>query len=248
MAVSLTRARADLRDLLVECRAVEERRTPPFDLDLGDARTTVAAHFPLLRELGDLRLDATVLNALSHVVQIQEARLRYEAGLFLADPQFLADKLATVPSEAMAAAFLASWHPLVQLEQVTGRGLGEAKRYFDAQLSWRDRFHEGPRGPARPPGRLSEEDLAAMGVLRREGFLAHLGELWEELKAAGETEYWSFVGEGSVRRAYGVAFLVSYGYAELAEREGGRMELRANPERRARKGCRSTVVVLGGRT
>lgn len=246
MAVPLARARTELRGLLTACRAVEERRTPPFDLDLEDARGKVAAFFPELRELDDLRLDATVLNALARIVQIQESRLRYEAGLFLADPRFLTEKLARVPSESLADAFLASWHPVVQLEQVTGRGLEGAKRYFDALLSWRDRRIEGPEGPAREPQEMSEADLAALGILRREGFLAYLGKMWDELKAAGVSEYWTFVGsDDPARRAYGAAFLVSYGYAELTD-EGGRLELRANADRVARKGCRSALVVLGG--
>ncbi len=245
MPIPLGRARGELRDLLSACRAVEERRRSPYDIDLGVARSRLAEYFPEWRELEDLRLDASVLNGLARVLQIQEARLRYEAGLFLADPQLLAGKLADLSLETLASTFLASWHPVASLEQVTGRGLEAAKGYFDALLPWKDRRIPPPGG--RPPEarRLSEEDLAALGVLRREGFLGFLGSLWQELRAAGAVEYWTFVsGPDSVRRAYGAAFLVSYGYAELGERDG-RTVIRGNPERVPRKGCRSAVIVLG---
>lgn len=248
MAVSAPRARTELRDLLVACRAVEERRKPPFDIDLARARETVAAYFPEWRDLEDLRLDAAVLNGLARVVQIQEARIRYEAGLFLADPHLLADKAASLSPDGLAAAFLASWHPLAELQQVTARGLADAKRYFDALLPWRDRRVPEPKGRLPEPARLEEEDLAAMGVLRREGFLGFLGALWEELRTAEAVEYAAFVDRGDrARRAYGISFLVSYGYAELVTVNGS-LVLRANAERVVRRGNRSVVVVLGGAT
>jgi len=244
MALSLAKARSELRDLLAMCRAVEERRRSPFECDVGQAWVKVAEYFPAWREPEDLRLDAAVLNGLARVLQIQEARLRYEAGLFLADPQLLGEKLLRMPLEGLAHAFLASWHPAVGLEQVTARGLEAAKKYFDALAPWSERVGKEPTGRPPEPERWSEEDLAALGVLRREGFLGFLGDLWEELKASGPTEYWTFIGrEDAARRAYGVAFLVSYGYAELEEHDGA-MHLRANPERVARHGSRSAVVVL----
>lgn len=246
MAMSLSRARSELRDLLGACRAVEERRRPPFELDIGAARAKLSEYFPGLQELEDLRLDAAVLNGLARVIQIQEARLRYEAGLFLADPQLLAGKLASLREETLAHAFLASWHPVAGLEQVTAHGLEGAKKYFDALLPWRDRLHKEPTGRPPEPRRFTEEDLAAMGVVRREGFLGFLGDLREELKATGVTDYWAFVQKDDpVRRAYGVSFLVSYGYAELIRRDSA-MELRANPERVHRGASMSAVVVIGG--
>ncbi len=246
MAIPLSKARAEMRDLLSACRAVEERRKGPFDVDVGASTAKAAEYFPAWQEVGDLRLDAAVLNGLARVIQIQEARLRYEAGLFLADPQFLASKLPHLTQEALTEALLASWHPVAQLEQVTERGLEIAKRYFDALLPWSERRTREPKG--RPPEArsMTEEDLAALGVLRREGFLGFLGDLWDELKAAGSADYREFVNRGDpVQRAYGAAFLVSYGYAELVVADG-RTELRANPERVERRGCRSAVTVVGG--
>lgn len=246
MTVSLPKAREDLRGLLALCRAVEERRRAPFELDIGEARIKLAAYFPALDDLEDLRLDAAVLHGLARVLQIQESRLRYEAGLFLADPQLLGDKVPRIPTEDLAAAFLASWHPIVELQQATAKGLEIAKRYFDALLPWEQRRSKTPKGRAPGPRRVTEEDLVAMGVLSHEGFLAFLGELWSELKASGPTEYHEFIGRGDrARRAYGTAFLVSYGYADIVERDGA-MDLAPHAERVAREGVRSAVIVLGG--
>ena len=246
MAIAVSRARTEMRDLLTACRAVEERRKGPFEVDVGEAVAKAAEYFPAWQDVGDLRLDAAVLNGLARVIQIQEARLRYEAGLFLADPQFLASKLPNLAQDALADALLASWHPVAALEQVTERGLEIAKRYFDGLRPWSERMTKEPLG--RPPQArtMTEEDLAALGVVRREGFLGFLGDLWDELKAAGSADYDSFVDRGDrVQRAYGTAFLISYGYAELVDADG-HTELRANPERVERRGCRSAVTVMGG--
>lgn len=246
MSVSISRARGELRDILAACRAVENRRMPPFDLDVGDARTKVSKYFSELYEFEDLRLDASVLNGLARVVQIQEARLRYEAGLFLADPELLAGKVVRMTQETLAAAFLASWHPVAQLEQVTHRALEIAKKYFDALPPWKDRLIEEPTGRPSAPAQLKEEEMVAMGLFKREGFLDFLGTMWEELKASDVVDYWEFIARGdSVRRAYGTAFLVSYGYAELEEHESG-FKLRPNSDRVAREASRSVVMVVEG--
>ena len=246
MAIAMSRARTEMRDLLSACRAVEERRRGAFEVDVGEAMAKASQYFSVWQDVGDLRLDAAVLNGLARVIQIQEARLRYEAGLFLADPQFLASKLPKLPQDALADALLASWHPVAALEQITERGLEIAKRYFDGLRPWSERTTKEPAG--RPPEArsMTESDLAALGVVRREGFLGFLGDLWDELKAAGSTDYRAFVDRGDrVQRAYGAAFLVSYGYAELLDADG-HTELRANPERIERRGCRSAITVLGG--
>lgn len=246
MAISIPKARSALREILSVCRAVEERRRAPFEMDVGDARSKVAEFFPQLEEIEDLRLDAAVLNGLARVLQIQEARLRYEAGLFLADPQMLAGKVSQMSFESLASAFLASWHPVAQLEQLTIRGVEAAKRYFDALTPWADRLIKPASGRPPAPERWDEAELAAQGILRKEGFPGFLGELWAELKGLGPTEYWSFVNRGdAASRAYGTAFLVSYGYADLDEADG-RLTLRPREERVSREGSRSTVVVLGG--
>ncbi len=240
--------RRALRNVLRRANAVEDRRDSPFALDVGEALATLAQLFPRWTSAEDLRQDARALNALSRVLQVQEGRLRYEAALFMADPEGLVEKLGRFRPSDLAEIFVQGWRPVVELEQVTTEGLALAYRYWVALPPLEGRWPKGgrPRPPAPEP--MSEEEMAALGILSREGFLRFLGDLWEELKSRGEVDYWSFVEspdmDEEVRRAYGVSFLVTYGYADLTKTEVG-LELIPLPEKMARKGSESLAVVLG---
>lgn len=244
----MTEGRKRLRELIARCNGVEERRTPAFDLDVKDALATTSEYFDTWETVEDLSLDARALNALSRVLQLQAARIEYEASLFLADPQMLADKVARLPPSALASVLLSAWHPVIELEQITPQGLDLALRYWEAMPSWASRRHEEPELRPPPPRPMTDEELAALGILSREGFLSFLGGLWDELKAAGATEYWRFVRtqrfEDTVRRAYGVSFLVSYGYADLESSEAG-LTLRPKAEKERRGGSTSFAIALG---
>ena len=245
---SVTEGRKKLREIIVKCNAVEERRLPAFDVDVRDALAAADEYFDTWETVEDLSLDARVLNALSRVVQVQAARIEYEASLFLADPQMLADKVAKLPPATLATVFLQVWHPAVELEQITPQALELAMRYWEAMPSWASRRHEEPELRPPPPRPMSDEELAALGILSREGFLSFLGALWDELKAAGSVDYWRFVRrarfEETVRRAYAVSFLVSYGYADLASIEAG-LTLTPKAEKEHRGGSQSFAIALG---
>ncbi|MFQ5838838.1 MAG: hypothetical protein ACE5HJ_08690 [Thermoplasmata archaeon] len=241
--MALRDSRRELQHILDACRGVEERRTNPFLLDVSQALRVVSSHFPSWESVEDLYLDARVLNAISRVLQLQEARLRYEAGLFFADPDAVADKARRMATRSLAGIFLSAWHPVVELQQVTEGVMQRAMTYWE-EIRPREVEEVEPAGE---PIEYREEDLAAMGILSKEGFLKDLGDLWEELKASGPQDYWSFVRRGDfqemVGRAYGVSFLVSYGYAEVVE-EDGRWMLSPNQRRRGRREAVSLAVAI----
>jgi hypothetical protein len=247
--MSLEVERRSVRDIVDAARAVEERRAAPFSLDIGDALATLARLFPRWTSPEDLTLDAVALNALSRALGIQEGRLRYEATLFLADPEGLVERIGGTAKGDLAAALLPTWRPVVELEQVTTDGLALAYRYWLSLPPWEGRWPV--RGGERPPPgeEVSEEELAQLGILSRQGFLRFLGDLWDELKEVGSEDYRRFIEgggiEGQVLRAYGVSFLVTYGYADLLHTDG-RMVLMAHRERVVRQGTRSLPLVVGG--
>jgi len=244
----VTEGRRALREIISKCNAVEERRLPAFDLDVRNALAMADTYFDTWDSIEDLSLDARVLNALSRVVQVQAARIEYEASLFLADPQMLADKVAALAEGTLAKVFLQVWHPAVELEQLTPEGLELALRYWEAMPSWATRHHEEPELRPPPPRPMSDEELASLGILSREGFLSFLGTMWEELKTSGPVGYWDFVRrprfEDTVRRAYGTSFLVSYGYADLASTGDG-LTITPKDEKEHRGGSQSLAIALG---
>lgn len=217
--------RRELHDVLRAARAVEERRLNPFLVNVAEALETADRYFSAWERIDDLTLDARVLNALSRVVKAQEARLEYQARLFHADPDAVAEKVAAMAPERLARVLLQAWHPIVAQEQLTPDFLEEAMAYWQALAPLAERRRERPRRAPPEPEALSLDDLLARGVLAREGFGSFVAELWEELRKRGPTDYWAFIaaprhGE-RVRRAYATSYLVTYGYAGLARRDGG---------------------------
>jgi len=72
-----------------------------------------------------------------------------------------------------------------------------------------------------------------LGVTSTEGFMRMLESVWSEMKneysKSGEVEYWKFALRDSyqetVRRAYLISFLLTYGYARMLLKKNGRMVL-----------------------
>lgn len=245
--VSVVEGRRELHDILRAGRVLHEKRTNPFLFDLRIALDTADRYFPAWREVPDLVLDARVMNALASVVKLQEARLEYEARLFHADPEAMAEKLSLLDPQVLARVFLEAWHPIVELEQLTPQAIEDAMSYWAGLLPMKERLRERPRREPPKPEDVSLDDLMARGVLRRDGFSAHVEELWEELRERGEVPYLAFVAgkdyPETVRRAYATSFLVTYGYASLHP-ETGALSLEPRDRREPQRGSRSFAVAL----
>lgn len=216
--------RRELLDIIKTARAMEERRLNPFHLDVHEALATADTYFPLWQDVQDLTLDARALNGLSRVVRMQEARLRYQAQLFHADPEAMVEKLGKFRAETLARVLLDAWHPVVELEQLTEGALEEAQAYWEQLEPWEERRRERPRKAPPAPHTVTLDDLLAQGVLHRDGFTGEVAALRDDLLARGAVPYEQFVGAPTyaerVRRAYATSYLVSYGYASLARRDG----------------------------
>jgi len=223
---SVAEGRRELQDLIRTSKAVEERRLNPFHMDVGESLDLADRFFDLWETFPDLMLDAKALNALSRVVKLQESRLRYQAQLFHADPEAMAEKLKSFKTDTLFKAFLQCWHPVTELEQVTPQALEEAAEYWETLLPVAERRRERPRTQAPAMEELTLDDLLARGVLARDGFGSELATLWDELKTRGDVDYWAFIEAPShaerIRRAYATSYLVTYGYAWLGEENGAK--------------------------
>jgi hypothetical protein len=155
------------------------------------------------------------------VILRQGEWIRHRSSLLYLDPLLISLKVQVMSPRELAEILVEAWHPTVELEALSLPALSEAKEYWTNLPPLEERRRELGEG-GEGVGELPLEELQRMGILRREEFERLLTELWEELKrSAGEKgiSYWRFISaptfEETVRRAWLVSFLVSYGYAGM---------------------------------
>src|SRR3989442_6676681 len=120
-----------------------------------------------------------------------------------------------------------SWHPIVELEQLTLASTKEAKEFWERMLSFFERRKRLHLGPFVSADAADFGELARMRVVEEKAYTRKMQDLWKELKESAKKEervdYWNFV-RGSdfaetIALAQLVSFLVPYGYANL-QRKG----------------------------
>jgi hypothetical protein len=158
-------------------------------------------------------------------------------------------KLKLLSKQALSEAFIRSWHPVAQLDQISPKGLEKAFVYWRDLDPMSERFKEqfGSYGVA--PGFVDYSELVSLGVFSTEQFEGSLAALHDELlrKSNGEwVDYREFIGsdafEEKVRRAYLLSFLISEGRASLkTEPLTGKIWTRALAEKS--KGATKSVAI-----
>jgi hypothetical protein len=220
---TLASGRRELHELIETSEAIEERKFNPFFLDVKLGVETLRRYFPFWEEFEDHCLDAHTINRLSEVVRLQNTQLKFQSSALYADPDFVARKVERMSEKRLAEVFLQSWHPLTEEEQLTNEVIAEALNYWNLLLPiderWKRREYERGRGPET----ADSNTLTGLGI-HGEEFSKQLTGIWNELRESytqekRAVEYWTFVRRESyqdtVRRAYLVSFLVTYGYAKL---------------------------------
>ncbi len=159
---------------------------------------------------------------LAQIVKLQDQWLKQRASALYIDPLLIQLKLKLLPKEALSEAFVKSWHPVAQVDQLSPRGLEKAFVYWRELTPISERFKDQFGTYGTRPGVVDYSDLVSLGVFTRDEFEGSLSQLHEELlqKSNGEwVDYRAFIGDDSfeskVRRAYLLAFLISEGRALL---------------------------------
>jgi hypothetical protein len=132
-------------------------------------------------------------------------------------------KLDSLSREQLAEFLLLSWHPIVELEQLTLASTKEAKEFWEKMLSFFERRKRLHLGPFVGPSSTDLGELARMRVVEEKAYTRKMQDLWKELKNSAEkdekVDYWDFISGSdfaqTISRAQLVSFLVSYGYANL---------------------------------
>ncbi len=231
--------RRELEELIQTCISIENRRFNPFLLDITEALRIIRRHSNQLRTLDDHLLDMRAITSVARVVGLQSANLRFQSSALFVDPSMVQQKLDSLSREQLAEFLLLSWHPIVELEQLTLASTKEAKEFWERMLSFFERRKRLHLGPFVSPDVADFGELARMHVVEEKAYTRKMQDLWKELKESAEkderVDYWNFI-RGSdfaetIARAQLVSFLVSYGYANL-QRRGNSMFLvpKARPD------------------
>jgi hypothetical protein len=204
------------------CRDVETSSANPFDVDIREKILLLKQRLPELKFLDELLVDSEAMLELTQIVKLQDQWLKQRASALYIDPLLIQLKLKLLPKESLTEAFVKSWHPVAQIDQLSPRGLEKAFVYWRELTPLSERFKEqfGTYGVG--PGVVDYPELVSLGVFTEEQFETGLNDLHDELlqKSNGEwVDYRGFIGdesyESKVRRAYLLAFLISEGRALL---------------------------------
>jgi hypothetical protein len=233
--------RRELEELIQTCVSIENRRFNPFLLDISEALSIIRRHSNQLRTLDDHLLDMRAITSLAKVVGLQSAHLRFQSSSLYVDPSMVKQKLDSLSREQLAEFLLLSWHPIVELEQLTLASTKEAKEFWGKMLSFFERRKRLHLGPFASPYPTDLKELGQMRLIEEKAYTRKMQDLWNELKQSARederVDYWGFIGGAdfaqTIARAQLVSFLVSYGYANLL-RKGKSMFLvpKAKPDPR----------------
>ena len=215
----------DLEEILrvIElCRSVERSSANPFEVDIREKVQLLRKRLPDWKFLDELLLDAEAMLELSQIVKLQDEWLKHRASSLYIDPLLIQLKIKLLSKDALVESFVKSWHPIVQLDQISPKGLERAFVYWRDLRTMADRFKDEFGNYGKKPGVVDLAELVALGVFTENEFEKSLTDLLDDLsvKSGGEwIDYRDFISaetyEEKILRAYLLAFLISEGRVSL---------------------------------
>jgi len=191
-------------------------------VDIKEKILLLRQRLPEWKFLDELLVDSEAMLELAQIVKLQDEWLKHRASSLYIDPLLIQLKLKLLPKESLSEAFIKSWHPTAQVDQISPRGLEKAFVYWRDLQPMSERFKDEFGSYGTRPGLVDYSDLISLGVFSQQQFETTLTELDDELlrKSNGEwIDYRDFLGDESyerkVLRAYLLSFLISEGRATL---------------------------------
>ncbi|MDV3293018.1 MAG: hypothetical protein LYZ70_01980 [Nitrososphaerales archaeon] len=167
-------------------------------------------------------IDSEAMLELAQIVRLQDEWLKHRASSLYIDPRLIQLKVKLLAKEELIEAFVKSWHPVAQVDQVSPKGLEKAFLYWRDLLPMSERFKQDFGTYGTMPGVIDVDGLVELRIYTQEQFEDRLGELRGELlsRSNGEwIDYREFIKadsfEAKVVRAYLLAFLITEGLASL---------------------------------
>lgn len=212
----------DLLRVIALCQSVESSSANPFDVDIIEKLLILKQRLPELKFLDELLVDSEAMLELSQIVRLQDQYLKSRASSLYIDPLLIQLKVKLLTKNELSEAFVKSWHPIVQLDQISPRGLEKAFVYWRDLAPMAERFKEEFGNYGVRPGIVDYPELIKLGVFTQQQFEKDLNDLHQTLlqKSDGNwIDYREFIGaeafEKKVLKAYLLAFLISEGRASL---------------------------------
>lgn len=225
--IEASSAKREVEEIIDTCTAIEERRFNPFLLDVKYAVNILQKCLQHWKSFDEFCLDAKALNRLAAVLQLQHSQLIYQSSSLYADPEFLEGRFGSVSPQRLAETFLKSWHPVLEIEQLTEGTIEEAMQYWRAMPPMSERWRPFQPGEFKRASELTRAESRKLDIIAETTFKANLESLWNEMKSRAEGLGWITYNEfvyspdftETVNRAYYVSFLLTYGYARLQTRD-----------------------------
>jgi len=223
MKSKLKKRREILLRILDLCEKAIREETDPFQVDVVQLFGKLRELLPELQTEEEFYLDLEAVLGLTSVILKQEEWIRYRSSLMFLDPLLVLVKIEKLEDKDLADVLRRSWRPIVEARGVSPIFLEKAVEYWRTLPYLEERRFEFVEA-GEPAGTLTLSELTTLGFASEEEFLSFLNSEEERLKEeankrGGEVPYWEFIGaetfEETIRRAYLVSFLCSYGRATI---------------------------------
>ena len=212
----------DLIRVIALCESVKSSSANPFDVDIEEKILLLRKQLPEWKFLDELLLDSEAMLELAQIVKLQDEWLKHRASSLYIDPLLVQLKVKLLARDELSEAFIKSWHPVAQVDQVSPKGLERAFVYWGDLPPMSERFKDEFGSYGVRPGSVGYAELVELGIFTQQEFEKRLRDLHRSLLQQSDgnwIDYREFVDaptvEEKVFRAYMLAFLISDGMASL---------------------------------